>query len=139
MMTGPDQGDDAEVLDRPAVDPDAEAEAATVAKATIRAAEILDVGPVVLAKILGLSYAGAERLLNGRFDLAPVGGPFVRAVLLVRIFSALDTIMGGDEQAARSWLRARSNALGGIPLALMQTPRGLIPVCQHLEARLARV
>ena len=98
----------------------------------------MDIDPAGLAKVLGLSKAGAARLRDGTFELAPVGAPFVCAVLLVRVFTALDTLMGGDEQAARSWLRAHNNALRDTPLELMQAPSGLAKVSQHLEARLAR-
>jgi Protein of unknown function (DUF2384) len=137
VMTGwPSHGGAAAQLDRPAVDPDAEAQ--VVAKAAVRAAEMLDIGPMALAKVMGLSPASAARLCDGRFELPPVGAPFVRAVLFVRAFVALDAIMGGDEQAARSWLRTFNAALRDTPLDVMQTPRGLAQVALHLEARLAR-
>ena len=139
MSDFPDQGDTAQ-LDRPA-DPaaDPHAEAQVVAKAAIRAAEILDIGPAVLAKVLGLSQAGSARLVDGAFELAPFGAPFVRATLFVRVFTALDTLMGGDEQAARAWLRALNVALRDAPLELMQAPRGLAQVGLHLEGWLGRV
>ena len=110
-----------------------------VAKAAIRAAEILDIGPAVLAKVLGLFKAGSARLVDSTFELAPFGAPFVRATLFVRVFTALDTIVGGDEQAARAWLRAFNTALRDTPLELVRAPRGLAQVVLHLEGRLGRV
>ena len=133
-----DQGDTAQ-LDRPAAGAGPQAEAQVVAKAAIRAAEILDIGPAVLAKVLGLSQAGSARLVDGAFELAPFGAPFVRATLFVRVFTALDTLMGGDEQAARAWLRAFNVALRDAPLELVRAPRGLAQVALHLEGRLGRV
>ena len=65
--------------------------------------------------------------------------PLVRATLFMRAFVALDTIMGGDEQAVRAWLRAFNIALRDTPLELVQTPRGLAQVALHLEGRLGRV
>ena len=133
-----DQGDTAQ-LDRPAADAGPQAEAQVVAKAAIRAAEILDIGPAVLAKVLGLSRAGSARLVDGAFELASFGAPFVRATLFVRVFTALDAMTGGDERAARAWLRAFNVALRDAPLELMQAPRGLAQVALHLEGRLGRV
>ena len=138
MSDSPDQGDTAQ-LNRPAADAGPQAGAQVVAKAAIRAAAILDIGPAVLAKVLGLSRAGSARLVDGAFELASFGAPFVRAVLFVRVFTALDTLMGGDEQAARSWLRARNFGLRDTPLELMQAPGGLARVALHLEGRLGRV
>ena len=89
----------------------------------------------MLAKVLGLSQAGSARLVDGAFELAPFGATFVRATLFVRVFTALDTLMGGDEQAARAWLRAFNIALRDTPLELMQAPRGLAQVALHLEGR----
>ena len=126
-------------LDHPAssdgLGADPHAEAQVVAKAALRAAAILDIAPATLGKILGLSKSGQARLADGTFELALFGAPFVRAVQFVRVFTALDTITGGDEQAARSWLRTRTFAPRDTPMELMKTPRGLAQVALHLEGQ----
>ena len=46
---------------------------------------------------------------------------------------------GGDEQTSRAWLRNDNLALGGVPMALIESLAGMINVVGYLDARRARV
>lgn len=113
-------------------------EAAVLSKATTRTAEFLGLSSAELARTIGLSEATVSRLRTGRYELTPGTKPFELAVLLVRLYRALDSLMG-DDQASRSWLRARNLALEGRPLDMVQTVAGLMSVIQYLDSRRARV
>lgn len=113
-------------------------EAAVLSKATIRTAEFLGLSSAELARTIGLSEASVSRLRAGRYELAPGTKPFELAVLLVRLYRGLDSLMG-DDQASRSWLRARNLALEGRPLDMIQSVAGLVNVIQYLDSRRARV
>lgn len=113
-------------------------EAAVLTKATTRTAEFLGLSSAELARTIGLSEASVSRLRSGRFELSPGTKPFELAVLLVRLYRGLDSLMG-DDQASRSWLRARNVALEGRPLDMIQTVAGLVNVIQYLDSRRARV
>jgi hypothetical protein len=65
--------------------------------------------------------------------------PFELALLFVRLYRSLDAITGGDDAVARAWLRNDNTALGGVPLALVQSVPGLINVIAYLDARRAVV
>jgi hypothetical protein len=118
---------------------DAPAEVAVVSKAAARAATHLGLSNAVLAKVLGISEASVSRLRGGSFAPDADSKPFELAVLFVRLFRGLDAIVGGDEEAARSWLHSDNLALRAKPLSLIQTIPGLVQVVQYVDARRARI
>lgn len=113
-------------------------ESAVLAKATLRTAEFLGLSSAELARTIGLSEASVSRLRSGRYELTHGTKPFELAVLLVRLYRGLDSLMG-DDQASRGWLRAENLALGARPLDLIQTVTGLVDVIQYIDSRRARV
>lgn len=113
-------------------------ESAVLAKATLRTAEFLGLSSAELARTIGLSEASVSRLRSGRYALTHGTKPFELAVLLVRLYRSLDSLMG-DDQASRGWLRAENLALGARPLDLIQTVTGLVDVIQYIDSRRARV
>ena len=57
------------------------------------------------------------------------------ALLFLRVFRSLDTLVGGDAAKARLWLSAENRHLGGYPpLALIRTTPGLVRVADYLDA-----
>ncbi|HEY4447601.1 MAG TPA: antitoxin Xre/MbcA/ParS toxin-binding domain-containing protein [Steroidobacteraceae bacterium] len=119
---------------RPAADP-----AATLSKATVRAARFLALAQSDLAPVLGVSAATLSRLANGQRQLEPGSKPWQLAALFVRLFRALDAIVGSDDAAAQAWLRSENSALGGVPLQLIQEPAGLVRAVDYLDAARARI
>jgi hypothetical protein len=115
----------------------AAADAAVGTKAVLRAADRLQVSNRVLARIIGVSEASLSRMRAGTYTLAPDDKPFELALLFVRLYRALDAVVGGDDAAAAAWLRGENVALGAIPLALIQTVPGLMHVVHYLDARRA--
>jgi len=59
--------------------------------------------------------------------------------MLVRLFRALDAIVGGDETVAKAWLANVNTALGDAPINLIQSVSGLVNVVQYLDSRRARI
>lgn len=112
-------------------------EAALVGKAVVRAADRLGLTNRELATIVGLSEASVSRLRRGRFRLEPGGKPFELALLLIRLFRALDSITGGDEKVARVWLRNPNTALEVVPIERIATVAGLLDVLAYLDSRRA--
>ena len=112
---------------------------AVASKALLRAAELLAVPARDLSAIVGLSEASLSRLKRGG-EATPLNGkPYELALLFIRLYRSLDAIMGGDDMAARRWMRAENTALGGIPLARIKTIDGLTNVLAYLDARRAPV
>jgi len=123
-------------LARPvAPQPDA---AAVLGKAVARAAERLGLSRALLAQVLGLSPASISRLCAGNYHLDPKRKEWDFALLLVRLFRALDSIVG-DEATARKWLASDNLALNGRPVDLIRNTEGLVRVVHYLDASRAVV
>ncbi len=115
------------------------AENAVLTKATLRAAELLDITSRMLASIIGVSEATVSRMRRQDFLLERGTKPFELAVLFVRLFRSLDAIVGGDETIARAWLKNANTAFNGSPLEKILTITGLVDVIAYLDSRRALV
>lgn len=107
--------------------------AAVLSKAVVRAAGRLSLTQTQLARVLGISKATASRLQGGSYLLAPERKEWELALLLVRLFRSLDSIVG-DEDTARRWLQSENLALGGRPVERIGSVEGLVHVVQYLDA-----
>ncbi len=115
------------------------AEGAVLTKAATRAAERLQISAAMLATIIGLSEASVSRMRAGRLTLEPGSKPFEIALLFVRLYRALDAIVGGDDSVSAKWLRAQNVALGDVPAQKIKSISGLVDVLAYLDARRALV
>jgi transcriptional regulator with XRE-family HTH domain len=111
----------------------AQAEApAILTQATLRAAELLGLSKTDLSRILGVSEATVSRLGHGRsVDPDPKEGEL--ALLFLRVYRNLDTLMGGDDANSQRWLHARNLHLEGIPSEIIQSITGLVRVAEYLD------
>lgn len=107
--------------------------AAVLSKAIARAAERLDVSRSLLAKVLGVSPATITRLYSGEYLLDQKRKEWEFALLFVRAFRSLDSIVG-DENTARKWLNSENRGLNGRPIELIRNTEGLVRVVQYLDA-----
>jgi len=108
---------------------------AVIAKAAIRAADQLKISAETLAAIIGVSELTISRLRRDGSGLEPGMKPFELAVLFVQLFRVLDAIVGGDEEAAASWLVSSNSTLNAPPIEMLQTVAGLVDVIAYLDAR----
>ena len=102
-------------------------------KTVARAAERLEISSVLIAKILGLSPLTVTRLYNGKFKLDERRKEWELALLFVRVFRSLDSIVG-NEQTARQWLNSENEGLNGRPIDLIRQTEGLVRVAHYLDA-----
>lgn len=111
----------------------------TLSKAVVKAAELLQLKQVALARILGLSASTASRLHAGTYLLSPERGKeWELALLFVRVFRSLDAVLGHGE-SARKWLMGNNLALNGRPAELMENTEGLVRVLHYLDAHRGRI
>jgi Antitoxin Xre/MbcA/ParS C-terminal toxin-binding domain/Antitoxin Xre-like helix-turn-helix domain len=108
-------------------------------KATIRAADKLQLTNRTLGVIIGLSEPSISRMKRGDFKLERGQKSFELSVLFVRLYRSLDAIVSGDEQVAKAWLRNSNTALRGVPAELIQSISGLVNVIQYLDSRRAKI
>jgi uncharacterized protein (DUF2384 family) len=106
---------------------------AVLTKAVARAAERLDISRALLAKILGVSPPTVTRLYSGEYKLDERRKEWEFALLFVRVFRSLDSIVG-NEQTARQWLNSENRGLNGRPVDLIRQTEGLVRVVHYLDA-----
>ena len=112
--------------------------AVVLSKAVARAAERLDVSKSLLAKVLGVSPPTITRLYTGTYLLDQNRKEWDFALLFVRVFRSLDSIVG-DESTARKWLNSDNLGLNARPIELIRNAEGLVRVVQYLDASRALV
>lgn len=117
----------------------AEAAATVLSKATVRAAEQLDVRQAQLAKVLGLSAATTSRLAAGTWLLPQHSKAWELAAAFVRLYRSLAAITGGKAPAMRDWLHSANDALGDEPATRILTAEGLFNVVHYLDAARGRI
>ncbi len=106
---------------------------AVLTKAVTRAAERLGISRSLLAKILGVSPPTVTRLYNGGYKLDERRKEWEFALLFLRVFRTLDSIVG-NEQTARQWLNSENRGLNGRPVDLIRQTEGLVRVVHYLDA-----
>jgi uncharacterized protein (DUF2384 family) len=106
---------------------------AVLSKAVARAAERLGVSRSLLAKVLGLSPSTITRLYAGDYLLLQSRKEWEFALLFVRAFRSLDSIVG-QEVTARKWLASDNRGLNGRPIDLISNTEGLVRVVHYLDA-----
>ena len=114
-------------------------EPSVLTSATVRAAERLQIKNAALARILGVSDSTVSRMRNKALFLERGDKPFELAILFVRLYRSLDSIMAGDDAVTANWLRNKNTVLNGVPLELIQSVSGLVDVIAYLDARRAIV
>ena len=107
--------------------------AAVLTKAVARAAERLDISRASLAKVLGVSAPTVTRLYSGEYQLDQRRKEWELALLFVRVFRSLDSLVG-NEQTARQWLKSENLGLNARPVDLIRQTEGLVRVVHYLDA-----
>lgn len=114
-------------------------EGMVVAMAVQRIADFWGLTNEGLGQILGLSDSTVSRLRNGNWHFQAGTKSFELAQFLMRLFRSLDSLVGSDDLAARSWLASDNRELGGRPIDLITTIRGLSDVADYVDDYRARV
>ncbi len=111
---------------------------AVLTRATLKAASLLDVPQATLGKVIGVSAATVTRMSQGAYELDPSRKEWDLALLFVRLYRSLDSIVGGREADAQAWLHSNNTALESRPIDLLLQVTGLVRVVDYLDAARAR-
>jgi len=109
-----------------------------LAKAALGAADRLGLRHRQLGVIIGTSEASVSRRRSGR-GLDPQKKEGELALLFLRLYRSLDTLVGGDDAKARDWMHSGNDHIGGVPAERIRTVEGLIDVVQYLDAMRGRL
>src|SRR5581483_1713382 len=75
-----------------------------IAKALVRAARRLGLSQGDVAEVIGTSAASMSRTFAGERPIGAESAEGRHALLLLRVYRSLDTLVGGDVEKARAWL-----------------------------------
>ena len=115
-------------LSVPSTDP-----ATVLCKATLRAAEQMGLTRGELGDILGVDRTSVHRLAK-REQLDPETKQGELAILLLRVFRSLVSLLGDDPRAVIHWLRTPNEHLGDTPAQLLRSITGITQVVAYLDA-----
>ena len=107
--------------------------------AVLRASTLLDITQAGLAQILGLSPSTVSRMAAGTYTLDTQKKEWELGALFVRLFRALDALIGSNDSLSRRWLNGENQALAGRPIELIRSTEGLVRVVQYLDSARGRI
>ena len=107
---------------------------AVLTQALLRAAGLLGLSSAALARVLGVSEASVSRLVSGVRTIGPASKEGELALLLVRVYRSLDTLVGNDAAQCKAWLESPNRALNGRPRELLERADGRVAVLAYLDA-----
>lgn len=109
--------------------------ARVLTKAVVNTANYLGIPQEKLADILGVSDSTVDGLYKESYRLAPEKAEWEYAVLLVRMYRSLDSIVGGSADDAKKWLVSENGAFEGRrPVELMVNAEGMARVVSYLDS-----
>lgn len=109
-----------------------------LATAVLNAAEQLDLKQAQLAAVLGVHRTAISRMKN-KPELDPESKQGELAVMFIRIYRALFSLMDGDLEWMRHFMENYNKVTGGVPKEQIQTVVGLMSVLQFVDAMRGKV
>ncbi|NYF33848.1 MbcA/ParS/Xre antitoxin family protein [Sphingopyxis sp. JAI108] len=111
-----------------------EAQSRVLSEAVARVAALWSIDDDLLGEMLGIAGSRAADLRAGTFRLARPDPAFRAGQYLVRLFQELAVLIG-DDRSAMAWLQTENMDLGGRPIDLGRTERGLRELLSYVEMR----
>lgn len=109
-----------------------------LATAVLNVADQLDLKQAQLGAVLGMQRTAISRM-KSKPELDPESKQGELAVMLIRIYRALFSLMGGDLEWMRHFMKSHNKVTGGIPQEQIQTVVGLMSVLQFVDAMRGKV
>lgn len=104
-----------------------------LAKATFNAAKALGLDKQELATAIGISVEQLDKPDCQELAFQPGTDAGQRCMLLIRLYDALVSQVGNDQEQIGRWLRSHNSAVEGIPLTEISSLAGLVKVVVYLE------
>lgn len=111
----------------------ASSESLMLGKAAVNAGNRLGLPDPVLAELLAIDESRLRELRQGQGVLKPQTEEWRHALMLVRVYEGLLSVVGNDCEAQR-WLNSENLALEARPVDLLTQQGGLDDLLQYLDA-----
>lgn len=110
-----------------------------LAKALLRAGELLGMSDADLAAAIGVSPASLSRVRSSTRAIDPAGKEGELALIFLRMYRSLSALLG-DTASCQKWFRSENKHLGGgVPAELVLSIEGLVHVTGYLDAMRGKV
>lgn len=102
--------------------------------------ELLGFAVLEAGSALGLSkqevgeVIGKDRTSISRSGITPGSKPGELALMLVRIYRSLYSLVGGDNTHMQQWMRSFNKGTGGVPYEQIMEIAGLVRVLEYTDA-----
>lgn len=108
-------------------------------KAVLNIANFYELTGKDLSHIIGISESSATRLNQGKKMLSPNTKEGEMALLLLRIYRSLNTLVGNNHLKAKAWLNSSNTYFGEKPIERIKTISGLVEVVNYLDAMRGKI
>ncbi len=109
-------------------------EGAVLWQAVANLAEAYELSRKDLEDMLGFSQATLSRLYQKNGSIDPQSKEGELAILLIRLYRSLSANLGGDDEAAKIWLKSYNHYFNESPLQHIRKITGLTEVIFYLDA-----
>lgn len=112
---------------------------AVLTKALLNMAKYYHLKGKDLSDIIGMSESSTTRLHQGTKVIYSDSKEGEIALLLLRLYRSLNTLVGNDNEKARMWLNASNHYFAEKPIDHIKKIQGLIEVVNYLDAMRGKI
>lgn len=103
-------------------------------KAILNLANFYNLTGKDLSDIIGISESSATRLNQGKKFISPNSKEGEMALLLLRVYRGLNSLIGNNHDKAKIWLNSFNTYFNKKPIEQLKTVTGLVDVVNYLDA-----
>jgi uncharacterized protein (DUF2384 family) len=103
-------------------------------KAILNLANFYDLKGKDLCHILGISESTVTRLNQGKAFLSPCSKEGEIALLLLRVYRGLNSLIGANHEKAKLWLNSENKYFNKKPIDHLKSVVGLVEVVNYIDA-----
>lgn len=103
-------------------------------KAIINLANFYNLTGKDLSDIIGISESTTTRLNQGKKFISPNSKEGEMALLLLRVYRGLNSLIGNNHDKAKIWLNSFNSYFNKKPIEQLKTVSGLVDVVNYLDA-----
>ena len=103
-------------------------------KAILKLADFYNLSGKDLHRIIGVSESTITRLNQGKAYISPTTKEGEIALLLLRVYRGLNSLIGTNHDKAKLWLNSYNNYFNQKPIDRLKTVTGLVEVVGYIDA-----
>lgn len=103
-------------------------------KAVLKLADFYGLTGKDLHSIIGISESTVTRLNQGKARISPATKEGEIALLLLRVYRGLNSLIGNNHEKAKLWLNSHNKYFKQKPIDQLKTITGLVEVVSYIDA-----